>query len=358
VLVMPSPNEGVGTRNARPGIGSNGVEVGSRARVNEIQRARLLLAMTEVAAERGLAEATVARVVACAGVSRRTFYELFEDREQCFLAAFNEGASRAIGYVSDTYDPGVKWADRIRSALVALLQFLDLEPAVGRLLIVESLGAGRLALERRQRLLAQAIDAVQEGQDQVKDGVEVPLLAAEGVVGGALSIIHARLGASSMSAGARSPGGGDHVGDSLIGLVNPLMSMIVLPYQGKVASRKELTRPMPKAHASVSRRGSDPLRDLDMRLTYRTVCVLVAVAGTPGCSNREIGEAAGIVDQGQISKLLGRLERLGLVQNSGLRPGNGTPNSWVLTDKGVEVEQAMSEDGAERRVAANAGSWR
>jgi AcrR family transcriptional regulator len=355
VLVMPSHSEGVGTRNARPDIGSSG---SSRARVNEIQRARLLLAMTEVAAERGLADATVARVVARAGVSRRTFYELFEDREQCFIAAFNEGASRAIRCVSDAYDPGVKWAQRIRSALLALLQFLDLEPAVGRLLIVESLGAGRLALERRQRLLAQAIEAVREGHDQVKDGVEVPLLAAEGVVGGALSIVHARMGASSMSVGTQSPGGGDHVGDSLIGLVNPLMSMIVLPYQGKVASRKELTRPMPKAHAGVSPRGSDPLRDLDMRLTYRTVCVLVAVAARPGCSNREVGEAAGIIDQGQISKLLGRLERLGLVHNTGLAPGNGTPNSWALTDKGVEVERAMSMDGVERHVTTNGRSQR
>ena len=61
--------------------------------------------MVEVCIERGAGNVTVAHVVERAGVSRRTFYEIFEDREDCFLAAFEEGIARASVYVLDAYDP-------------------------------------------------------------------------------------------------------------------------------------------------------------------------------------------------------------------------------------------------------------
>jgi hypothetical protein len=95
-----------------------------------------------------------------------------------------------------------------------------------------------------------------------------------------------------------------------------------------------------------------------MRLTYRTVRVLLSVGALGGRgsypSNREVGEAAEISDQGQISKLLGRLERLGLVHNRSLAPGTGGPNAWELTEKGARVEQVMrvDTDGPPARASA------
>jgi chromosome segregation and condensation protein ScpB len=86
----------------------------------------------------------------------------------------------------------------------------------------------------------------------------------------------------------------------------------------------------------------DPLRDVEMRLTYRTVRVLAAVAEHVGSSNREIGFASGIGDQGQISKLLTRLHRLGLIENTGAGRTKGAPNAWRLTDKGHDVQNAVS----------------
>ena len=71
-----------------------------------------------------------------------------------------------------------------------------------------------------------------------------------------------------------------------------------------------------------------------MRLTYRTVRVLLAIAETPGASNRELADAAGVADQGQISKLLSRLKSLGLIENIGAGPVRGEPNAWQLTPKG------------------------
>jgi AcrR family transcriptional regulator len=303
--------------------------------------------MIEVSAEHGLADATVARVVARAGVSRRTFYELFDDREDCFLAAFDEGIVRASRYVLDAYDPDARWAERLRTALTGLLSFLTYERGAGQLLVVGSLGAVATALERRRRVLAQIITVIDEGRRETKAGSQPPPLTAEGIVGGALSIIHARLL--------------DDKSGRLGDLINPLMSMIVLPYLGPTAACRELARPTPRPRTRVERGGEDPLRELGMRLTYRTVRVLMAVASLGGRgsypSNREVGLAAGVADQGQISKLLGRLERLGLVHNEGLAPGKGAPNAWTLTAKGAQVERAMSADSA-RGVAASARSRR
>jgi AcrR family transcriptional regulator len=293
-------------------------------RVIEIQRARMLAAVVAVSAERGAANVSVAHVVERAGVSRRTFYEVFADREECFLAAFDEGIARASRSVLEAYDPNARWAVRVRGALVALLLFLDAEPDVARLLAVESLGAGADVLERRRGVLARVAAVVDEGRREARARAEPPVLTAEGIVGGALSIVHARLL--------------DSRDGELTGLAGPLMSMIVLPYLGAAAARRELERPPPSPTREGSRETPrDPLKELGMRLTYRTVRVLLAVGARSGSSNRDVGLAAGIGDQGQISKLLARLERLELVSNTGLGQSRGAPNAWVLTERGEEV---------------------
>jgi DNA-binding MarR family transcriptional regulator len=91
---------------------------------------------------------------------------------------------------------------------------------------------------------------------------------------------------------------------------------------------------------------SDPLQDLPMRLTYRTMRVLLAVAKYPGSSNRTIGEDAGIGDQGQASKLLARLHKLGLIENRGGDPARGEPNAWILTTTGTQVHESIAGLGA------------
>jgi AcrR family transcriptional regulator len=308
--------------------GDGAVRELGRERVSEIQRARLLAAMIDVCAEHGVAEVTVAHVVERAGVSRRTFYEIYSDREECFLEAFDEGVARASRYVLDGYDETARWVDRMRGALTALLAFLDVEPATGRMLVVESLAAGDSALSRRRAAVERVIAFVDGANADLEAGKQTPSLTAEGVVGGVLSILHSRLLED-------TPG-------SFLELTGPLASMIVLPYRGSVAARKELSRPVPKPPVKVHRGERDPIGQLDMRLTYRTVRVLLAVAAQPGDSNRGVAAHAGIGDQGQISKLLARLEKLGLVLNTSTVPGTGAPNAWVLTKQGEEVHVALA----------------
>jgi AcrR family transcriptional regulator len=286
----------------------------------------MLAAITDVSRERGAGNVTVAHIVARSGVSRRTFYELFEDREDCFLAALDLAIARGVESIVPAWETPGRWRERMRRALAALLEFLDGEPAMGSLCIVEALSAGPVALERRAGVLNLLIDAVHEGRSESRSGREPTRLVAEGVVGAVLSVIHARLSGP-------DPG-------RLAALLNPLMGMIVLPYLGPAASERELERPAPKPRRAV-RPQSDPLRDLDMRLTYRTVRVLVAVANEPRASNRLVANASGIADQGQISKLLHRLQTLGLVHNTGGDHTKGEPNAWSLTAKGEEVEQII-----------------
>jgi AcrR family transcriptional regulator len=319
-----------------------------RERVIEIQRARILAAMVEVGAERGAANVTVAHVVERAGVSRRTFYELFADREECFLAAFDDAIARASRYVLDAYDPTAKWVVRVRTALVAVLQFLDVERDAGQLLIVGSLGAGHKALERRRGGIAQIIALIDQGRKETRTGEELPPLTAEGIAGGVLSVLHSRLIASSQLPAVGGPAIGPPPtptpadAGSLLDLTGPLMGMIVLPYLGPAAARKELAKPVPTAPSGVRAEGN-PLGRLEMRLTYRTVCVLMAIAAHPGSSNRVVADVAEVTDQGQMSKLLARLDGLGLIENSGGGASRGEPNAWTLTDRGWRVQGAIAE---------------
>ena len=316
-------------------LGRNPLSGVEAEHVAEIQRARILAAMVQVASEHGAGNVTVGRVVARSGVSRRTFYELFTGGEECLLAVMEDSLARARSCVLEVYDPQEAWRVRVRAALHVLLGFVEEEPARGRLLVVESLRAGPEALERRSRVLAELILAVDAGRHEnaplraQASGSGLTPLTAEGVVGSVLSIVHARLV------------GGGHL--ALVELTNPLMSMIVLPYLGAAAARRELDRPLPeyRRRAPHASNGAGHLTDLPMRVTYRTMCVLSAVASQPGASNRQAGDSAGITDQGQISKLLHRLEKLGLLLNAGAEEARGTPNAWTLTEKGAEIERAI-----------------
>lgn len=296
--------------------------------------------MFDVACERGVGNVSVAEIVQRSGVSRRTFYEQFDDREGCFLAAFDEALRYVSERVLSAYRAQNGWRERIRAGLIALLAFLDDEPLIGRLLIAESLAAGPNATERRSRVLAQLIAAVDAGRGEMKARSLAPSpLIGEGVVGGTLSIVYTRL----LEA--------DHA--PLVELANPLMSMIVAPYLGSAIARRELESPAPapggpSEHTALL---SDPFKDAGMRLTYRTVRVLMAIVDSPGASNRTVGEGAGILDQGQISKLLARLLRIGLILNTGLGPGQGAPNAWSLTPEGRQVAlsiRAHTENTSER----------
>ena len=304
----------------------------------------MLDAMVRAACEKGAANVTVANVTQGAGVSRRTFYEIFDGSRACLQATTEQALTRAGERVLPAYETASGdtqraqgWRGQIRAGLVALLEFFDEQPEMARLLIVEWLAAGPEGLERRRQVLERIASVVDEGRTLTGAGREAkksdgpPPLTAEGVVGAVLSILHGRLVRSTS--------------ERLLELTNPLMSMIVLPYLGAAAARRELERPVPVAKIvrASNRASEDLLKGLDMRLTYRTMRVLDAVASHRRGSNRAVADAAGIVDQGQISKLLLRLRKLGLLENNRTDAAvKGEPNAWSLTAKGRQVHDMLS----------------
>lgn len=313
-----------GTRR-RPG--SSGL---SRGRVTEIQRSRMLAAALAAVEEVGYGRMTVAQVISRAKVSRKTFYDVFVDREDCFLAALEQAVGQAARLVKGAYDAESSWRDGVRGGLAELLMFFDEEPALARLCLVEALGAGPRVLERRAELLEEVAAVVDRGRFATSAVREPPEVVAEGVVGAVFAVLHTRALEQAEA-------------DRFTSLLGSLMNIVVLPYLGSRAASRELTRPVPEPRndgAQARTQSRDPMAGLSMRLTYRTVRVLVVIAEHPGASNREIAERSGVTDQGQISKLLARLARLELVENTGDGQEKGGSNAWHLTSRGARVERA------------------
>ena len=108
----------------------------------DLQRGRLLSATFALVGERGYEGLTARSVSERAGVSNRTFYECFSDREDCFLAAFNYAVDGLELEMRAGWESELGWTARVRAALAALLRALDREPAVARLVFVEALRCG------------------------------------------------------------------------------------------------------------------------------------------------------------------------------------------------------------------------
>jgi AcrR family transcriptional regulator len=342
------------TKRARSGgLARRGSSL-ARVQVSEMQRSRLLSAAVAAVNEEGYANVTVSHITERARVSRRTFYDLFENRDAC-LGTLIEGVVATIeGEIARAGLDGLAWRERVRGGLAAILSFFDREPALAQVCVVQSLRGGNDVLKRREEILSRLAGVLDEGRGESTSarGSGVTGLTAEGLIGASLAIVYARL-----QRGQDTP--------PLTSLTGELMGMIVLPYLGAAAARRELMRPIPSSAAAVVAQDNpspatppsgDPLAGVPMRLTYRTALVLGCIADVPGASNRVIGDRAGVGDQGQMSKLLSRLERLGLAVNSAQDSHlKGEPNAWTLTDVGERVAQnigARAERGRQSSVGA------
>lgn len=125
--------------------------------VADSQRGRLLAAVATVVARKGYGAATVADVIALAGVSRRTFYELFPNFEDCYLAAYEHGMRQLLAAIREavTRLPKDDWRARTRAAIAAYLDALAAMPDAAWAYSIEVLGAGRRALQARAWVLGQ-----------------------------------------------------------------------------------------------------------------------------------------------------------------------------------------------------------
>ena len=285
-------------------------------------------------------------MVARAGVSQSAFHQVFQSAEECLLATFEDGLARLSETVEAAAGRELRWLDRLRAGLVALLGYLDDEPGWGRLLLFHAPGEGAVAFRCEQRVLGLLTVLLDDGSPQaIAELACEPQLTGELVVGGVFSALRTRMLEAS--------------GDPLVQLAPSLMSFIVKLYRGQAAASAELVGRSPDAQeARAWQAGSPPpsAAPPPVPVTRRTALVLKAIACAPRSSNREIAAAAGLCDEGQTSHLLRRLAQRGLIEKVRPRSGSRRENAWLLTAPGRRVVELLGLASApDPRPTATAG---
>jgi AcrR family transcriptional regulator len=202
--------------------------------VADSQRSRILAAMIDAVGRDGYQAARVADVIAHAGVSRKTFYEHFEDKEHCFIAAYQQSLARLLSVTLDAFEAQDEWVDSLRAGLTALLNALAYDPAVARMCFVEVLAAGPKAVDVRNEAMRGFSYIYDAGRGEAD--LDLPSFTGISMVGGLSEILYREI-----VAGATT---------ELPQLAPELMYMSVLPFLGADAAARELER-------GRKRRGSD-----------------------------------------------------------------------------------------------------
>lgn len=182
------------------------------------QRARLLKAAAAALAEVGYAELTVKDMIDGAGVSRRTFYQLYDDKLECVLAAHEDALARLREVIATACAGEITWADGVAAAVDAGLRFAARNPAETRLLLLATHTVSE------PKLMGAALDAHQQFTELLRAGREQrgqgspTELTESAVIGSVTAILGARLGANQM--------------DDLRTLGPELVQIIIAPYLG------------------------------------------------------------------------------------------------------------------------------
>jgi AcrR family transcriptional regulator len=157
------------------------------------QRLRLALAMIECVAEDGYRSTRVADVIARAGVSRKTFYEHFGNKQDCLLATFDLIADEAMRRVEVAYREADGWPDRVESAIGALFEAAIDNPGALRLSLVEITAVGPAGIERRERSSDRFESVIRDGLELAPGKGAVSDLTLKAVVGGLNRVLYGRV---------------------------------------------------------------------------------------------------------------------------------------------------------------------
>jgi AcrR family transcriptional regulator len=199
-----------------------------REAVVDSQRARILAAMIGVVVARGYTDTRVVDVIGTAGVSRKTFYELFDSKEDCFLAAYDVLLGRVLEDAAAAFAlrPGAPWPERIETGLRAVLGHLAAHPQEARFALVEVLAAGPKALARRDAALRQFTGFIETGR--AESALDLPRSTAQTIAGGITELLY-----SDVLRGATA---------GLPARLPELVFLIVLPFLGAERAAEERDR--------------------------------------------------------------------------------------------------------------------
>jgi AcrR family transcriptional regulator len=190
------------------------------------QRERLLDAAVDVIAEKGYAATTIADLTKEAGISRTTFYEMFPDKEACFLAAYDAAADVLARRVASAFESKEGWPARARAGLEALLESLAAEPAPARLALVDVGAAGPAAQRRYRAALQRMTPLLDEGRDFAPEGRSLPANTSRMAIGAIMGLI-----VDEIEAGRT---------ERLPGLLPEVLFATLSPYLGPEAAASEV----------------------------------------------------------------------------------------------------------------------
>jgi AcrR family transcriptional regulator len=168
----------------------------SRKFIAQHQRARIISALVHETSERGVRAVTVADIVKRAGVARKTFYENFGSKEDCFLAAQEHAISTALDRVVEAAGTHQEWPQRVRAGLAAFLDYVAEEPALAKTCMVEALAASPTSIGYYEESRQVFASLFRLGRDVSSEEKELPETLEEAVVGGIFWIVYQRLVAS------------------------------------------------------------------------------------------------------------------------------------------------------------------
>ncbi len=165
----------------------------SRSFVAANQSERIMSAVAQAAAELGYADMSVEAITARAGVSRRTFYEHFKNKEDAFLAAYDAVVRQQASHIRRAYLKETTVRERLRAGIRAYMQFTASEPEFARMCIVEVLAAGPRAIARRNEAVRMFTEIIEDNIHELVPGCPRAALAAETIVGGIHEVVFSRI---------------------------------------------------------------------------------------------------------------------------------------------------------------------
>jgi AcrR family transcriptional regulator len=190
------------------------------------QRERLIAGIAEAIAENGYARTTIAHVTRHAAVSRRTFYEHFADKDECFVAAYDAAMAELRKRVALAFEEESDWPHAVRAGIAAMLHLLAAEPQLACLCMVEVEAAGPVAEARRDAAVQSFVPYFQRGREERWPEALAHLTPAieESLVGGMMALISRRI----VAAGA----------EELERLLPELVEFTLIPYLGSDGAAK------------------------------------------------------------------------------------------------------------------------
>jgi AcrR family transcriptional regulator len=283
------------------------------------QRGRLTEAMVWVSATHGYAAASVERVGRRAGTSRRTFYTHFANREECFIAALEQGFARlhdALATCCAEQDTSVA---RLQAAAWEAICLIEDEPKLTRMCVVEALAAGQAALEARRRALDRLASLIQDPA-----GAGRPMIA-RALLGAGLDRLHDEL---------TSPAARIDPHELYRQVAYPCLVLFAGPEAaGTLALQPPPTRSTPPRRAQPSE--APPAH---RRVTPRLQRTLTFLSTNPGVTNAELQRELDIAHPSQISRYLHNLRNQGLVAVE----RRGRRRSWSLTIAGRQLLESTA----------------